>query len=730
MKNTRLNTQFFNFRLFLEALKRLRVIGLATAILAITASALVPIVYWIEQKSFYAPAPYAMETEFLCVPAGFAVLLAPFFFLVLFSFLQKRKESDFFHAIPYTRTCVYVSFVTAALTFVWVIQAACALTAGILWAVNPMVIADIGGMVAYTLISMLAAAMLSAFMMLALTVSGTGSSCILLFVLFAGFTRVIAAIFLGCLENIDLLPIHELWDHSFLAPQWFLPINVIYYMGNFEEAAALMYSLPNILYSIAVTLAVFALAGLIYKHRRSEMAGNPAPGVKTQALFRIMFTVLLALLIPLLAIQNNAEPGLILVLVVGVLLVYFLYELITTKRPKNMLKAIPGLGIVAGACIAFTILFYAYRGVLLYENIGKEDVKTVSMDSNGLGINTYQSNLLGDLRVDDPEIIGTVVKQLALSQQYEREGYPHRKDTPEDYWQRQTVTIHLKSGRTIERSIVCGEEVRAALNERYMILDVIARVAFLIPEKHEIQSGGIELMDNKLHHSDYEHLEDTAAVMAIFRREFDSLSKEQKREVMMPTLDYYSYNQWEQSQSVTLTLRGRIDGNGETFHSRYLITEAMPETRAYLIGIWGTVRKDNNYFECAGQTYGGSADDAMAAFGKEAQNSEFTEAFPLLKGDVTLMSLGSSNGDGSFVRTVYLSSEDYARLAELIRESNLVHADTTPESFTLTENTYSLALSVHMDDSKYTYLHLSLHTLVDLSPEAYELLKEILPYEY
>ena len=29
MKNNRMNTQFFNFRLFLEGLKRLRVIGLA-----------------------------------------------------------------------------------------------------------------------------------------------------------------------------------------------------------------------------------------------------------------------------------------------------------------------------------------------------------------------------------------------------------------------------------------------------------------------------------------------------------------------------------------------------------------------------------------------------------------------------------------------------------------------------------------------------------------------------
>ena len=50
MKTNRMNTQFFNFRLFLEGLKRLRVIGLATAILAVTASAVIPLVFWIDNS--------------------------------------------------------------------------------------------------------------------------------------------------------------------------------------------------------------------------------------------------------------------------------------------------------------------------------------------------------------------------------------------------------------------------------------------------------------------------------------------------------------------------------------------------------------------------------------------------------------------------------------------------------------------------------------------------------
>ena len=81
--NRKASTSFFNFRLFLEALKRLRVIGLGSAILALTASALVPAVTWIEWGSYDRTDIYEMDTELLCVPAGAMVILAPLFFFVL-----------------------------------------------------------------------------------------------------------------------------------------------------------------------------------------------------------------------------------------------------------------------------------------------------------------------------------------------------------------------------------------------------------------------------------------------------------------------------------------------------------------------------------------------------------------------------------------------------------------------------------------------------------------------
>lgn len=741
MKNHSVNTRFFNFRLFLEALKRLRVVGLGSAILALTASALVPAVTWIEMGSFTRPGVYEMETRLLCVPAGVMVALAPLFFFVLFSFLQKRKESDFFHAIPYTRTCVYVSFVTAALAFVWAIQLACGLVAGILWSMIPRVTADMGGMIAYVGVSMLAAAMLSAFMMLALTVSGTGGSCVLLFCLFAGFVRVVCAIFLGCMDTFFIIDTNGMWETSFLSPLWFLPINVFAYLVEPTAAATTLSSPVNILYSLCVTVAVFAFAGLLYNRRKSEMAGNPAPGVRTQALFRILFTTPPALLIPLLLVTGNAEGAIMLVLVVGVLLVYFLYELITTKRPKNLLKIFPGLGIVAGVCVAFLLVFRAYYAVAVNETVIPSEVKWVSVDSNGFTGSSYQGYLSDTLHIDDEEIIKLVTDRLAVSQKYERDGMP-MEGYDQDYYDRMRVTIRLKGGRTLHRYIAMGQEARESLQNRFSSLEEMKQIMFLLPEDSEIQTGGIEL-GYSWEEREYVYLGDPTelrALMNIFRAEFETLTDAQKLTVMAPALNTYGYNNREDyydakeeygsaiSEELILSIQGTVKGSVRRFGNEYVITDALPKTREAMVYLWGANQMDFNDYSTGNNGVSGSVESVLTQFGNDAAESEFATAFPRLKGSVTIIGLSAGGEKGSVSTTFILEAKDYVRFAELLTRSVAITQSTKDDEFTLTEDTYYLNL-IDDQDGKYSSIRLNLRGMFSFTPEELEELKEILQIE-
>ncbi len=578
------STHIFNFRLFVEGLKRLRIIGLTSAILAMTTSLLIPITVWIENGSRLIDDVEQVD-YYTCIPTVLMVLMAPLFFLVLFSFLFKRKDSDFFHAIPYTRTCVYISFTAAALTFVAGIQLACGLAAGLLWSACPFATYDVGLHVTIILLSVLAAAMLSGFMMLALSVSGTSGSCVLLFFLFSTFVRIVCAMFLLMVETIELIPSAEYWEVSFASPLHFLPITLLW-MFITPSDIDVMFSASNIVYSIVASLALFVAAGFLYVRRRSEMAGNPAPGVRTQALFRIMFTLVPALLIPTVWIATGRmEPSLLLVLVVITLLVYFLYELITTKRPRNMLCAVPALGFVLAGCLAMGLGFAAYRAAVLHESVDADEIRSVQFDHYYLRYDDRDGRKVDaeDWLLTEPEILQMIAEQLTYSQG--REGLPNRDPGSADTYSRCTVTIRLRNGRTLHRRILLTNQQNAAVHDAHRRLDAYID---LISRTYSSKSiRGIQLdipgIETKHMGASYSQ-EEIDALWEIFTKEFQQLSIEKKMAIV--ALGGTTISGQADSESILVHCINRQNDHYLLNTIRYYITDDLPQTRTAMYNLW------------------------------------------------------------------------------------------------------------------------------------------------
>ncbi len=602
MKKEYIRSHIFNFRLFLEGLKRLRVIGLASGILSVTVSMLIPITQWINEapKGTYSSSAIAdqlmtktvVKTGFACVPAACMVLLAPFFMMVLFSFLRRRKDSDFFHAIPYSRTCVYTSFSLAALTFVAAIQILSALSAGILWAVCPYCTLEVGPYIGYVLVAMLTAAFAAGFMAVALPVSGTTGSCVLLFALFISFFRVVGLIFLSMAETITFLPSDYLWNQTIISPNWSLPLSLFLFLisgGNVDGIS--IFAPIRLVYHAVVTLALFAFGGVLYKFRRSEMAGSSAPGRRTQALFRIMFTLMLALLLPMLPIiDSRVDDAIVLVLIVAVLLVYFLYEFITTKRAGNMLKVIPGLGIVAAVCVAFFLLFLGYRTVILYEDVEAEDIKSVTINVGYLEENSYQYYLSQDIRVSDDVIKEIVAEQFEFTQEHiddrDYQYVPLREWSDEKAYGNTTVvsyyetmTIRLKNGRKMTRRLMFTYEQVQAIHERLNFLGIYADIRYCLPEKESVNRifAGVGEMNFGLYRQrSHEELEN---MLEIFAREYEALSEQQKQQAQDPS-DTYRITLYGE---MPLTYSGHP---ARSYGNTYALDPTLfPETIAYMIKI-------------------------------------------------------------------------------------------------------------------------------------------------
>lgn len=483
----RVSTHIFNFRLYIEGLKRLKVIAMATLILAVVISALIPVLHWIEYSEYQPmydgeygysngyvvdeygntvhievnspPQAYVDRVEqSLLAPAIYGVMfLAPFFLLVLFRFLNKRRESDFFHAIPYTRICTYISFLTAGLTAVFAIIALSVAVSGILWTVNPYAEVYAADLICQALISMLGSAMLAGIMMLAITLTGTTASSVIFFGFFSAFWRWVLYLFEEY-WNYHIYPLHEV---SYFKVSWFLPIGACNALteDRYYDSYAEYWELSNILYSLLVTVALLVISGVIYKHRKSEMAGQTAPNRLLGHIFRCLFALPVALLIyPL-----GSSPTEILIIIVATLLVYYLYELLTTKKLKSLPKATPWLlGVVAGV-----LLFGGVRlGMdlyLLHENVEADEIKSVTLTNPSEVYGNsytyemiYLSECFGDvdeLTSADPDAIKIVAEQLESTQYGDRTNWTNTL-LSDAHWL--TFDIHLKGGRTITRRIFFG----------------------------------------------------------------------------------------------------------------------------------------------------------------------------------------------------------------------------------------------------------------------------------
>ncbi|MBE6585558.1 MAG: hypothetical protein E7645_03420 [Ruminococcaceae bacterium] len=573
-----LSSKLFNIRLYLEGLKRLKVIGMASAILSVTVSALIPIVFWIDMRPDVDKITN-ININTLCIPLYGMIFLAPFFFSALFSFLNKRKESDFFHAIPYTRTCVYLSFTAAALSFVFAIMILSSLAAGIIWAMNPLTTFRVGELISVTLMCMLAAAELSGIMILAITLTGTDTTQALMFLLFTLLTRlVLLYISIGIDTHVDVIYTSDL---PFLQFNWFLPFGMLAFSvtGGEGDSFNPLMSPSNIIYSLVVTILLFAAGWLLYKLRKSEMAGTTAPNHVTQHIFRILFTLPVALLIPLFIYADGMDfTGLLVFLVIS-LLMYYLYELITTKRFRGFLKATMLLPVVVVCCLVFYGAFGCVEKAIYNATPDSPDeIASVHLDiRGGAGWDDYQDYLMQDAVSSDPALIKDVIDALNSTVECDRaddyssyRGFHLR-------WLR--VELNKKDGSTVIRKIALKEENYNYVNTQYVNHSSVSTDTFLsLPPLELIDYYYTEYYSVNGFDVAYKNNYNLPKLYNILSQEYDKLSTEDK---MWVRRGYMTDKDIEGSFS--LNLSGHLPDTQNYMHILlYVSKELLPETFAFL----------------------------------------------------------------------------------------------------------------------------------------------------
>ncbi|MBO5898247.1 MAG: hypothetical protein J6R04_04470 [Clostridia bacterium] len=582
-----MKNKLFNYKLYLEALKRLRIVGIAVAILCVSVSALIPIyhmanmarydfydVYGMANSSSMPFRTEAIENGALVIPALVASYLMPLFVFFLFSYLNKRNESDFYHAIPFTRGCVYTTTTLAALTWAWGILIASCLVAGALWAIDPYATFSFGGLLLQMLYMCLNTTLLISAANVAVSLMGTSMTSGIAFAIVLCLWRLILGLGMITIDEVNNLIDGSLVLGGYLNPSFLLPVNLV--MGE-----ALVDRPVVLIYALLVSLGLFALGGWLYRIRRSETAGRSVAGKWLQILMRCLVTLPTALVMTYMLLTGVGDVGIFLILLVVTVLIFLLYELLTTRSVRRMIKATPWLCAVLAACVVFGGAIMIGNAIVNNEDIPAQRITAVGLGSTtgvgGVELSLYEHNKLGDYMTKNDEAAAIVAEALKRAQDAERNGtyyyngleYMMSSSYAPATFGRSWVDIRLVGGMTVTRRVMIEQAEYARL------IEIIREEADLtpIPTREEVKHAYVRLFQFSGYDQDVSG-DTISALLPIMEQEWRAMDDAGKSH-------FISYNKYDGS----IELRMSIRFPGERYDSTcyyFIDPDDMPRSYALL----------------------------------------------------------------------------------------------------------------------------------------------------
>lgn len=467
--------KLFDSGLYRLGLRRTRVAGVCSGIVCVVGSALVPLINMITQSQrdigYYS---FEVSYAFYAILLWGLIALAPIIMYTAFSFLTNRRDSDFYHSLPATRSALYFSFFAAGMTWIWGILLVTVIVSGLLWLplclTTPYITLSMTTVWTVLLHFGVSTLCTAAFVPAALAATGTPISAIGLY---------------GC---VMLLPKMAIWIFSACLAEY---APFIYISSQLEDYLTFMLfeplslmirgpQLPPLIYSAVLALVHVAAGWLIFRARRSESAGMPAPGKWQQTLYRTLISLQTAMLFVYVAFFDGGSE-LLWVLGVATVVIYYLYELITTKKLRSMLSAtrsiwiLPLFAALFAGCIWLTgISFWASTPTdpndIDYVRLAPKINDTTYYRQENNDPNPLDYFACAEEPIRDKDVHRVVTGLLS---------YNHRWNKYQRY-NYVLVELTTKSGRTVVRRL-CGEYPSSFNNQVSLELENVMQ---LIPSQY------------------------------------------------------------------------------------------------------------------------------------------------------------------------------------------------------------------------------------------------------
>lgn len=470
MKN-RMKFWDFNSRVFSETFRELRTVGILSIVILCLAAILLPMGQAISAISAFKHFGTEITKDVVSLFTMHPFIIAPMYTIAIllplmaFGFLNKRNTADFYHATPVSRSALFISRFFAA--FLWIVLSVIisAAASAVTCLCFPAVFQYNFSSILPTVCAVLAGSLLvSGCMSLAMCITGTLFNNILIAALMMGLPRLILLfVALVLQEYVHILP--SSMNSPLLDISYNLPLGIVIngLFGN--NASTALYNWHAILYTGVVGLILFFLCIPLFRVRHSEAATRPASTPLLQHVFRLTITFLVTL-IPLWMVfgyiqnhtQNPETTGIfifvMLALYIVAALVFVIYELITNKKPKNLLKVAKTFPIVLAVDVIVLVALLISKHSILAFRPAPEDITAISFQQgNGQDEDSYYNRLTADIRLNDKEITELVSARLIKAAE---KNDPTGGMDNASFLHSRTFTVYTKYGAHQRR--LCFEE--------------------------------------------------------------------------------------------------------------------------------------------------------------------------------------------------------------------------------------------------------------------------------
>lgn len=582
--------------LIAEGFRQCRTVGILFLVIMILGAVAVPVMEYINagtMDSINVGNAEKVSTTIICsYPSSHPLLLlavfaAPLMTLILFHFLDNRAASDLYHALPHKRITLYVCYVVSVLLWVLILLFGSMLVSLIVCKLIPgTIIYD--GMVSYVLAVFLAALLLMSGLLVTMSLTGTVFTNVLLAGIILFLPRFCCRVLTSAVSSTMPFLMQSSESNNFFRNTNNLLYSWASVLMNFEDVSveqALHPGWQALLYTFLLAVLYLAIGSWLFCHRRSEAAGQAAPSRMLQHVYRILVTMAFTIFVTsalynALELKTIREEWFIYVLFyVAAVLIYCIYELITTRRWKNLWKAMPGLVIVAVLNGAILLGLHTAHSKIMADRPAVQEIESVSFrnsyDHAGSGSYLYYTDYVGqntqNIKITDPTAISLISyyfnENVKCFEEDPDSYYEKYQQIPYDYgnamlggamterMEDQSYDCYIVTIRTKKKAM--DRQVYIPVKESKKLMEILKKDANYVEAWKTLPDP----LDDTMTMNSYNGVElsdaDVAEIFASYREEIQQASFDQLYSTMNSS-DYYiadniTYSFYEKGRTYTLT---------------------------------------------------------------------------------------------------------------------------------------------------------------------------------